>query len=510
MVTGFSISAGVRQGCPLSPLLFSIVSDVLLRRITRLSPRSLLRAYADDIAMVIRDATLELNTLETIFFEYGRLSGLRLHQGKSVYIPLSIKNIEDARRDILAHAPSWSNFSVTRRAIYLGFMLGPERGDASWDKAFGKMIERSKIWRDIGGGMLITLCAFRTYILPLASFLLQLENLPASWSTTEHKICTMLFPGPRGWMTTHALGSLKELGFPMELVDAKTVSVASKCRVHRWENIAAGGLLINRRFRALKAKIASTDQLARKATWVDWWGRSFLKNLFDAQRELAAVAHSKGNTIEQVLLKSGEEETPKTEWQKKCSILLRVPRSSQMFTHLRRVLDKWQMSTLPGHRVARAVSVLNGISNAVSPKIWAATLRTQCSGWTTHHRMQRSAPCLFGCTHGEDSISHYARCSKLALLMKNKLGIHPPTNGAYLDHFLLLEPPFELSRKTIFARRALGVYAAFMACNKVRKGQATNACETWTQYFKEGASSHKGLADDIRALWDHTPPLPSS
>ena len=123
----------------------------------------------------------------------------------------------------------------------------------------------------------------------------------------------MLFLGPRGWMTTHALGSLKELGFPMELVDAKTVSVASKCRVHRWENIAAGGLLINRRFRALKAKIASTDQLARKATWVDWWGRSFLKNLFDAQRELAAVAHSKGNTIEQVLLKSGEEETPKTE-----------------------------------------------------------------------------------------------------------------------------------------------------------------------------------------------------
>ena len=106
MDTGFSISAGVRQGCPLSPLLFSIVSDVLLRRITRLSPSSLIRAYADDIAIVTKNAVLELDILETIFFEYGRLSGLKLHQGKSVYIPLSLKSIEDARSDILANAPS--------------------------------------------------------------------------------------------------------------------------------------------------------------------------------------------------------------------------------------------------------------------------------------------------------------------------------------------------------------------------------------------------------------------
>ena len=73
-----------------------------------------------------------------------------------MYIPLSIKSIEDARLDIIAHGPSWSNFLVTKRAVYLGFMLGPKRADTSWDKAIGKMMERSKIWRDIGGGMLIT------------------------------------------------------------------------------------------------------------------------------------------------------------------------------------------------------------------------------------------------------------------------------------------------------------------------------------------------------------------
>ena len=71
-VTCFSISAGVRQGCPLFPLLFSIVADVLLRRMARLSPRSVIRAYADDIAMVIRDAALALDALETVLYAYGR------------------------------------------------------------------------------------------------------------------------------------------------------------------------------------------------------------------------------------------------------------------------------------------------------------------------------------------------------------------------------------------------------------------------------------------------------
>ena len=60
---GFSITAGVRQGCPLSPLIFAIGSDVLIRRVRRLVPEVLLRAYADDIALVLRQGPGECGRL---------------------------------------------------------------------------------------------------------------------------------------------------------------------------------------------------------------------------------------------------------------------------------------------------------------------------------------------------------------------------------------------------------------------------------------------------------------
>jgi hypothetical protein len=70
-VEGFSISAGVRQGCPLSPLVFAFISDVLLRKLARHVPNALIRAYADDIAIVLRNYQADTSALEFIFYEYG-------------------------------------------------------------------------------------------------------------------------------------------------------------------------------------------------------------------------------------------------------------------------------------------------------------------------------------------------------------------------------------------------------------------------------------------------------
>ena len=68
---------------PLSPLLFVVTDDILLRRIARALPRALVRAYADDLAVVLPAGVYAAETLEPMFEEYARVSGLKLHHGKS-------------------------------------------------------------------------------------------------------------------------------------------------------------------------------------------------------------------------------------------------------------------------------------------------------------------------------------------------------------------------------------------------------------------------------------------
>ena len=126
----FTIRSGTRQGCPLSPLLFNIVLEVLATAIREEKEIKVIQTgkeevklslFADDMILQIdnlKDATRKL--LELIN-EFGKLAGHKINAQK--YLAFLYTNHEKSEREIMETLP----FTIaTRRIKYLGINLPKE------------------------------------------------------------------------------------------------------------------------------------------------------------------------------------------------------------------------------------------------------------------------------------------------------------------------------------------------------------------------------------------------
>ena len=71
------LKSGVRQGCPLSGLLFAIVTEPVIRLLARsLEPRGSLRAYADDLGACVANYVLAPPLLGRVFLRIAAGTGI--------------------------------------------------------------------------------------------------------------------------------------------------------------------------------------------------------------------------------------------------------------------------------------------------------------------------------------------------------------------------------------------------------------------------------------------------
>ena len=166
----FSCGVGIRQGCPRSPLLFALVADPFLRLLRRRVPSAVLRAYADDLVIVVPNIVESLPALSLMLREFGIVSGLCLNFDKVVLVPLDGRSYQVWQQWISTAEPTWSRVTCRGWATYLGFILGPDRADRSWSKPLEKALARARLWGQLALGLQFGAHVYRIFVVPTLSF----------------------------------------------------------------------------------------------------------------------------------------------------------------------------------------------------------------------------------------------------------------------------------------------------------------------------------------------------
>ncbi len=121
LVDWINILRGVKQGCPLSPLIFILAYDPLLHALSKLK-NIVLFAFADDLAITafnVDDITPALRTIDI----FSSLSGLGINKDKSCVISSGPSNTLDVLRLALCACP-WKDLPLRNSATHLGIKIG--------------------------------------------------------------------------------------------------------------------------------------------------------------------------------------------------------------------------------------------------------------------------------------------------------------------------------------------------------------------------------------------------
>ena len=124
----FFLTSGVRQGCPLSPLIFVLSVDLLLRTLERIDGITS-RAFADDIGLVMDNFSRNYLVVFDIFQRFVKVSNLYLNLPRMVIIPLWPNGAQDIKYKLQSqaehnqlHRRQLLAVDIASHGRYLGFM----------------------------------------------------------------------------------------------------------------------------------------------------------------------------------------------------------------------------------------------------------------------------------------------------------------------------------------------------------------------------------------------------
>jgi len=532
---GFSMHCGVRQGCPISPLLFAAAVDILLRRLEQMIQSGIIRAFADDIGMVVEDFFRDGRIAQTVFSEFASMSGLELNLPKTVAIPLWPKGVQEIQQSMSQGQFFWDQIQIASSGKYLGFSSGPGKGFSSWDAPICKYLGRTRRWQEIGEGTQFATLAYNTFALTTLSFVSQLESPPPAAISAEQQGLRNMLPGPGNWFVPEDAFYFKDgYGQARSFKSLEIASSAAKLRIIHMHNVARSkGLIpcrqsISQMSTQLNGFLNRPIELDRVTEWSAWYAGAHVHRLAENERVLQARNITLPRCLQEIAggpppWDPKQKQKQRMELQKHVSGLLASSKAPYFPDRIRHKLYRWMDLTAtgpsaresarwmlygpPAHIARRVHGVLKRLHSLVPPRVGSATLHTLWNGWCTARRFQDHVPandrCWLGCGEGaRDSIEHYCRCPIGLEVLSNKLRIEVSGVQA-LPVWLLAHR--EHSSDEFLALITLYIYAVYRTTNHYRHTRTANAirsADCIKQHIIQGCQGNDRLVQWVDGRWN--------
>ena len=455
----FTVRSGVKQGCPLSAVLFVIAVDPFLRLLVhRIGPHDLCRAYADDIAVVISNLWTSIVALFHAFREFQVASLLEVKAAKCVLVPLWRASLHAVARLLREILPPWANFQVSLAAKYLGVYIGFDAQALTWKTPIAKYTSRCANLLSCSGGLHVTTSLYNVFAVSVTSFCSQLYPLPAELLRAERHYVELLTRGPRHWLPARLAYHLDDVaGMPHHFRHLQFQGLAARARV-ALVSCQSARIAHEHIQRALYAE--SSSIAGRFWSWAQTAAATSIHQAMTHPDILRALPRLRRL-----------RQTDDIRVQRWIYNDMRKFHAPVLQDLLRLRWRRWEhlfrSHVLPRVAVDRAARFITQLRGRVPPCVTAAVLNTWFNGWCTARRFQtQGQPCRLLATHeGSDSLEHYACCSGAWESAARHLGIaaQPRT----LSRFLGVAPTAGDTPVLI----ALHVYIIRSMHNAVRSGE---------------------------------------